>query len=280
MITFVKTRYKYDSYTDFWRLVELSQFPIIYVDELDTSKEGVYITAPMNGEWRPHIDNQAHKPRNAHLILWNLERPSGSAGSVGKYARHNRELLEARYADGVWVSDAQLADETRHATRFVVLGSHPELGNPDPKVTKHYDFIHLSAEVNRRQTIYKRFQQSQIAPNSWPPVRDKILQQAKFALNVHQDNHPFQEPLRFALFAAYGLPIISETCFNPHPWQHGETIYTVGYDDLVKTLRTVLNEPYEKWQLMGLKARELMTVHYTFRAMVEKAIIESVGQWR
>ncbi len=34
-ITFVKTRHVYDSYTDFWRLVELSGFPTIYYDELD-----------------------------------------------------------------------------------------------------------------------------------------------------------------------------------------------------------------------------------------------------
>ena len=92
MIKFIKTRYQYDSYIDFFRLAELSSFETIYVDELDVSQDGVYITAPVNGEWRPHIDNQSKKARNAHLILWNLERPSGT-GSVRQYAKDNREML-------------------------------------------------------------------------------------------------------------------------------------------------------------------------------------------
>ena len=112
MISFVKTRHFYQSYTDFWRLVELSEFPTIYVDELDVSQDGIYIVAPMNGEWRPHIDNQADKPRNAHLIHWCLERPAGSAGSVGLYAASNRDLQARRHIDDVWHSDARLAHET------------------------------------------------------------------------------------------------------------------------------------------------------------------------
>ena len=77
-IFFVKTRHVYDSYRDFFALVSLSDFPVIFVDELDISKDGFYILTPMNGEWRPHINNQANKPRYAHLVLWNLERPPGS----------------------------------------------------------------------------------------------------------------------------------------------------------------------------------------------------------
>jgi hypothetical protein len=127
-IIFCCTRYVYDSYQDFWALVSLSGFNQIYVDELDVSKPGVFIVAPCNGELRPHIDNQASKPRNAHLILWNIERPSGSAGSVGQYADANHELIEKRYVDEVWVSDRRLAEETW--LRFVVLGSHPGLGEP------------------------------------------------------------------------------------------------------------------------------------------------------
>ncbi len=150
-ITFVKTRHVYDSYTDFWRLVELSGFPTIYADELDISKDGVYITAPMNRDWRLHIRNEQRegKPINAHLVSWNIERPSGSAGSVLEYAKQNRylqyglwengkllsddnppEQSQGRFVDEVWVSDRRLADETEHATRFVILGSDEGLGEP------------------------------------------------------------------------------------------------------------------------------------------------------
>jgi len=154
-ITFVKTGHFYDSYIDFWTLVELSGFPIIPLSEVDISEHGVFIVSPMNGEWRPHINNQhkAGEPVNAHLILWNLERPEGSAGSIGQYAdqcrylqyglwengekikEENEEKVKAygRFIDEVWVSDARLADEIEQ--RFVVLGSDYGLG--EPGIDKH-----------------------------------------------------------------------------------------------------------------------------------------------
>lgn len=275
MITFVKTRWQYDSYVDFWRLVELSDFPTIYVDELDISQPGVYITAPMNGEWRPHIDNQADRPRNAHLVMWNLERPSGSAGSVGKYAQDNRDLIYKRHVDEVWVSDRRLAEETN--LRYVTLGSDPGLGEPGEE--KKYLFCHMSYEVPRRQGIYNHFNKDDIGQNCWPPERDEILKQSKFAVNVHQDNHPFQEPLRFALFAAYGLPIISETIYDSYPFSEETMVYS-HYDGLPGKIKQVVNDDYERFRLMGLRARRMMTEKFRFKDMVELAVMQSVGEWR
>lgn len=291
-ITFVRTRHKYDTYVDLWRLVELSGFPTIFVDELDVSREGIYIVSPMNGEWRPHLDNQADKPRNAHLILWNLERPSGSAGSLGNYTEECRMLLygfrrndrgewvqgKARYLDEIWVSDRQLAEETNHATRFVVLGSHEGLGSVGDE--KQYDFCHMSYEVPRRQTIYKHFPIDRIGPNCWPPERDEVLRQSRFALNVHQDQHPFQEPLRFALFAAYGLPIVSENIFDAYPWTHDSTMIITGYDGLVGKLNQMLDEDYGRWRDMGLRAREMMCFQFEFGKIVRQAVSESTQSWR
>jgi hypothetical protein len=258
-------------------LIELSGFKLIYVDEVDTSQHGVYIFITINGEVRPHIDNQRHKPRNAHLILWNLERPSGSAGSVGQYAESNRELIYSRFFDEVWVSDRRMAEET--TLRFVPLGSDERLGQPGDG-QKRYHFCHLSYEVPRRQTIYKHFDRPFIGPNSWPPERDQVLQSSKFALNVHQDQHPFQEPLRFALFAAYGLPIISETIYDAYPWSEEFMIFA-GYDHLVSTLRNALSDDYRKYREMGLRAREWMCKEYQFRKCVEIAVQESYGRnWR
>lgn len=274
-VTFVKTRYLYDSYRDFWTLVELAGFPTIYVDEIDVSQHGIFITAPMNGEWRPHIDNQSDRPRNAHLILWNIERPDGSAGSVGSYARSNRELIYGRYVDEVWVSDRRLAEET--ALRFVVLGSHPGLG--EPGIKKKYSFCHMSYEVPRRISIYKHFSPDTVGPNCWPPERDEILRTSKFALNVHQDNHPFQEPLRFALFAAYGLPIVSETIYDSYPWSDEFMTYA-GYDGIVGKLKQVLNDDYEKFWKMAEKARERMCVEFEFGKVVREAVQQMVERWR
>ena len=285
-IIFVKTRWFYQSYIDFYKLVDLSGFKTIYVDELDTSKDGIYITTPMNGEWRPHLENQWDKERNAHLILWNLERPTGSAGYSGEYSQKQRRLMygqhddgspaKCRFIDEVWVSDRQMAAES--GMRFVVLGSDEGLGEPDDTQKKVYDFCHFSYdEVNRRRNIYRRF--DKVAPNAWPPERDIILKQSKFALNIHQDNHPFQEPLRFALFAAYGIPIITETIFDSYPWSDEYMVYST-WDDIVRKVREILSEPYDRFKEMGLRSRERMCHEFQFGKMVRQAVEESVGSWR
>lgn len=283
-ITFVRTRHNYQSYTDFWRLVELSNFPTIYTDELDISKQGVYIVTPMNGEWRPAIHNQKGKVFNAHLILWNLERPSGSAGSVGQYGRNARMLMGGiwedtgqpsgmRFADEVWVSDRKLAEDQN--LRFVVLGSDEGLGEPGSD--KEYNFCHMSYEVPRRVSIYKHFQN--IGANSWGAERDQVLKRSKFALNVHQDIHWYQEPLRFSLFAAYGLPIISESLYDSYPWSD-ETMVTAIYDGLVGRMKQALTEDYAPYREMGLRARERMCGEFQFGKMVREAVRQSTDSWR
>jgi hypothetical protein len=284
-IIFLKSVHHYDSYTDFFKLAELAGFPVKRVDELDVSEPGVYITSPMNGDWREHLKSQAARPRNAHLVLWNIERPSGS-GSVGQYAASNRRLLygleddgtpaPCRYADEVWTSDRRLAQETE--LRHVVLGSHPGLGHPGKD--KKYSLVHMSyTGPPRRQSIYKHFGKAETGPNCWPPQRDKVLALSKFALNVHQDHHPYMEPLRFALFAAYALPILTETLVDAWPYCD-RTMAFAEYDDLVDRLRRMLKEPYEPWREMGMRCRERMTEEFEFGKVVREAVAQSVGEWR
>lgn len=268
-IVFVKTRYHYDSYTDYWHLVKLSGFPTCYVDEVDVSADKVFIISPMNGEWRPHIANQKHKPHRAHLILWNLERPSGSGG-IRNYASHNQQLIYDRYVDEVWVSDRRLAQETR--TRFVVFGSDYGLAKPfDNNHEKIYDFVHMSYITLRRAVVYNLFPQDKIAPNCWPPERHKVLISSKFALNIHQDPYPFQEPLRLALFAAYGLPIVTETIHDSYPWSEEYMIYN-PYDGMDGRLKQMLTNDYGRWREWGLKARDYMCKDFQFRKMVLNAV--------
>lgn len=274
-IVFCRTRHVYDSYIDWVSLVQLSKFPLVYIDEIDLREEVTYILTPVNGEFRPHIDNQRDRERNAHIVVWNLERPSNDRGSVGEYARANRELLYNRYADEIWVSDRRLAAECHF--RFVVLGSDEGLGSPGKE--KSYQFCHMSYETNRRQTIYKSFDKKIIGPNCWPPQRDEVLKRSKFAVNIHQDQHPFQEPLRLALFAAYGLPVISESIYDAYPWNEDTMIFN-PWDGMVPKIHQVLEDDYERWRQMGLKAREMMCHEFNFRKMVLQALEQTQGSWR
>ena len=288
----VETRYVYDSYTDLRRLFDLAKFPSCYVDEIDLSKPVVYIIAPCNGELRPHLDNQAGRQRNAHLILWNIERPSGD-GSVGRYGESNRRLMyglrddgspaPGRYVDEVWVSDRRLAEET--TLRFVPLGSRPDFAKPGGD--KRWDAAHISYAIPRRQTIYKEIENmapSQLVtngqvPTCWGDARDEVLRQSRFSLAIHQDCAPYIEPLRMSIFAAYGLPTLCETSFDPHPYG-GDTVAFASFDQIVPVLRRMLASDYQFWKEMGLRCRNLMTEEFEFGKVVREAVRQSVGDWR
>src|SRR3989304_7084716 len=125
----------------------------------------------------------------------------------------------------------------------------------EPGQEKRYSFCHISYEVPRRTNIYKHF--SKIGPNCWGEKRHKVLQSSKFALNIHQDRCPFQEPLRLALFASYGLPILTETILDSYPWSPEYCIYS-EYDDIVRKLNELLVSDYEPYRQIGLRARGRM----------------------
>ena len=67
-IIFARPRHHYDSYTDLYRLIELSGYPLIYFDEIDPVSDNLYVMTIVNGEnmhgW--------HQPR-AKIVLWDLE---------------------------------------------------------------------------------------------------------------------------------------------------------------------------------------------------------------
>lgn len=269
-IVFARTRYHYDSYIDYWKLVELSGFETCYVDEIDIRKHNVYIVSPFNGEYEPHINNQIGNNRNAYLIHWCLERPSG-AGGVGNYSRSNRMHMYKRLFDRTWVSDKWLANES--TMRFVVLGSDYGLGEPGDN--KKYAFAHMSYMTDRRARVYNAFRRSDVAPNCWPPRRDVVLKASKFGLCVHQDQHPYQEPLRFALFAAYGLPILTEEIYSAFPWSEEFCVFD-PYQGIAGRLRQMLGNDYGRWKDMGLRARDRMCKEFKFRDTVIRAVAEDV----
>ena len=289
-IVHVQTRYVYDSYIDLRKLFALAGFRTVYVDEIDISQPVTYIISPANGELRPHIDNEdaTGKQRQCDLILWNIERAGGGdTKSVGNYTRANWDLIYKRHVDRVWVSDRRLAQET--GLHYAVLGSHPDFGSPGDVKNKIWDITHMSYVNGRRSHVLDRLSKTgsydelnhedRISHNCWPPERDKVLQASRWAISIHQDTGPFIEPLRFALFAAYGLPILSETSYDAYPYGTG-TMQFASHQELVQRMHQLLDGPYDQFQEMGKRCRTLMTEEFEFGKMVRQAARETVGDWR
>lgn len=279
-IIFAKTRWDYQSYTDYWTLVELSGFPTCYVDEIDLDRDAVYIVCPMNGEI---YDRFANEPvtlnRKARMMMWNLERPGDD--SVQQYAQGNKKLQ--KYFQKILISDKALAHKCADIANsdvfaYVTLGVHEGLGYPGSFEDKRYDLIHLACYSLARSSLFdtpsspKRvYDECSVAPNGWGLERIMYLKESRFMLNVHQDRHKFMEPLRFALAAMYGLPIITDYCIDSSPYPS----YALNVGNPRKYVKTYTRLTYD----IGLMFRQYMIEHFQFSACVKAAVYRFEHDW-
>jgi hypothetical protein len=259
---------------DYWSLVELSGYPVVWLDEMDLSEDVTYIVSPMNGEFEPFMEH--YKDRVSKVMLWNLERP-GDDGIQG-YSNGNYRYIEAGLLDGVIVSDRQLARDT--GFKYVPLGSHHKLGTPGDLAYRldGYDLIHLCCYSVRRSYLFKTPEEPKdvisglyVASNGWGYERHLSLINSRFMLNIHQDQYPYMEPLRFSLAAAYGLPILTEYCLDIYPYKTGwvhmsENVMDLLDSDWVREDDIFSGHAYPA----GLEMRRVMTTEFSFRACLEK----------
>lgn len=278
-VCFARTRYEYESYRDFWALVRLGGFPTCYVDEIRLDEEMLYVVCPVNGEFRPHIQNEQGRvpghARRAIVVWWNLERPDSGDGRLSHLlgtmvCNTLDEILD--YADAVWVSDRYLwqlaAGNPRHL--FVPLGSHPSLADTSERLPIAFDVCHLSYPSGRRARLYAQLQGLRVAPNAWGQARDEILRSSLLMLNVHQTEAPIGSPLRFALAAAYRLPLISEQLADPYPLVPGEHLFDAQYPQLARQLRATV-EMSNATEGIGDALHTLLCEEWPFTANVADA---------
>ena len=275
-IVFARTRYFYDSYIDFYNLVSLSGYSTCYIDEMNLEDSRItYITAPMNGELGSWNDETRARKR-AKVYLWDLERPSGSGG-LQNYINDNNKLIEDGFLDNILVSDKRLAQDTRF--RYIPLGSHPDLGHPGGLSEKRYDVVHLMSYTGRRSDpwfrdpgiIRENIDGLTVAPNGWGAIKDASLQRSKLMVNIHQDSSMYLEPLRFSLAMAYGLPIVTETCYDLSQYNNCAGIFQTDKDDIVKTIKLVLRS-YPAVYQAGILLRNKFTAANTFCSYLEEHI--------
>lgn len=247
----------YRSYTDFFKLVELSGYPVIPLSQLDPQSDHTYIITPLNGEWL-----HGWQQPKARIIHWELEwRTDWRA-----------EVNEPPGVAEVWASDKWYAGKI--GAKYVPVGSHYDLNVREtvalpPKI---YDVSLLSYQTNRRMGITQELQNKglKLAPvqNLWGFDRSLSLLQSRVMVHVHQhDNTPGIAPLRWCLAAAHGLPIISENVNDRGIFGYS-AMMTSNYQELPAFTRYMLQDRRlmqdYAWALQGLLCEQ-----YTFQKVVE-----------
>ncbi len=279
---FARTDYHYDSYQDFWRLVEASGFKTCTVGKMDLESDNVYITTPINGEHRPHITHRRSilkGPQKAKIISWNLERPDGGRFAEKDPAAAVKEVYTDlfKYFDAVWASDRYLAtmpDDPR--SLYVVLGSHQDLADGDqPFPGFSYDVAHMSYVTDRRKTILGTLGLRQ-APNGWGRDRDGTLRRTRAMLNIHQTKSPVSEPLRIAVAAAYRMPYLTEECQDLYPLKDGETCLSAPYGALQAKVKEWLSGDISR---IGHNLYKLLVEDMPFRKGVMEGLEKTLSLW-
>lgn len=251
--TFVRTRHHYDSYSDYWRLVELAGYPTCYVDEMDVQDASqCYILPLLNGEWMQGW--QAPKARIIHHdIEWRLD---------GAYP----QILGVAET---WASDPWYARQI--GAKYVLLGSDAHLNlHPEQTADKYFDVVLLAYMTNRRDHIAHQLslQHVSIAPRGWNEDRHGSLIRTRAMLQVHQhDGIPTIAPQRFALAAAYHMPMISEKVCEPGSF--ADAVLWADYHHLAETTSQHIRQELSPY---ADALYQLLCVERTFKHEIEAAL--------
>ena len=272
-VVFVYPRVEYPSYTDYRRLVQCSGFESCFGDQMDPGRNCTYVISPIwSSDFSDCVSGIARLPRCARMIWWFLERPIFFGP---RPENEMADIMLGRGFDEVWLSDRyfynRLPADPRF--RFVPVGSDEVLAS-GVSSAKLYDFCHLSLIYGRRDSLYRRLPGT-LAPNGFGAERDRILQASRFMLNVHQDEDPVLEGLRFAVAAANRIPLISESCGDPFPFVEGEDFLSVPYHDLPARLERLLEEGPVRYADMAERMFRKAVRDFRFADNVRHALTKS-----
>ncbi len=262
-VYFVKTRTKYDGYVDYFRLAELSGYPVIYLDEMDIGSDNIYVFTPLNGE----NNHGWHNPR-ATIVLHDLEWRLKESD----YAWAESDLTIPPGVSRVWTSDKWYAE--RIGAQYVPLGSHPGLaGNATIADGQTFDVAPLSYRTGRRNAALGQMHDKglTIAPNAWGEERDAILKGAATVVHVHQhDRVPTVAPLRYAIAAAWHKPLISESVHDRGIF--GEAVFYAEFEALADYTALMVRRYPDLLRAKADELHSLLCVDNSFRSFIEKAL--------
>lgn len=262
----------YDGYKDWRRLAELSGYEVIWLDEIDPASDNTYILSPLNGSW----ENGWEHPK-ARIILWDLEwRLEKGAHDWGTSLLKTPPGVSEVWASDKWYAGI-LQERATTPVKYVPLGSHPGLVEDNAPTVDPFDVTFQAYIWGRRNTMADTVMQQglTIAPSRWNPDRDALLKNTAAMLHVHQwekDGIIIKTvaPLRFAIAAAYGLPLISEQVQNRDMFD-GVVLFS-DYDAMPAYANTLVRRYQAELQERGQALHELLCVENSFRSFVEAAL--------
>lgn len=240
----------YPSYGDIKRLVEVSGFQSISMNQFDMNSRAPYIV--VSPEVIPDLRAMSR------VIAWQLEY-------AGDYT-HNYDA----FIGEVWASDKAWAE--RHHAKYVLMGSHEDLAEKviEKATERTFDVTMLGYMIPRRQAI-----KEQLSDLRWPVdypghgtlERASVLGRTRLMLHVHQhDNAPYLAPQRIALAAAYHMPVISEV--TPGLGDLSDQVILGAYTQLPDLVRHFLATPTR----LGHELHEYLCIQHPFRQCVEEAL--------
>jgi hypothetical protein len=252
----------YASYTDVRHLVALSGFESYRLAEGRSLSDDTPMII-LNPEQPPSFP-----PHMSRFIWWSLEYG-------GKY-----EPDLSGWRGEVWASDPAWAQA--HGAKMVVMGSHPDL-NGDPltpsyRDDKFHDVTMLGYMTPRRDALRSSLIASGISmPTEIYPgygmERHIQLLRSRLMLHAHQDDaRRAIAPQRFALCAAYRLPLVYEDV--PDRGAYADYATFAPYERLASTVREYLAGHYDAPTETGIGERQYqwLCVENTFRTCVERAL--------
>jgi hypothetical protein len=267
VILFARTRHHYDSYRDFFRLVEAAQFATCFVDEIRLDEPHIYIFTPMNGEVLPHLRSEHQRISRspaARVIWWNLERPEDETLSA------SLDKLQG-FIDDIWVSDRFYAKLDRRFT-YVPVAGHKDFGTRSDQ--RDWDVCTLAYLWGRRRELTAQLEQVRykITPEAWGRSdQDKFVAKSHLMLNMHQyDGMQTIAPIRFAVAASYAIPIVSEP-FADICAQ--DVVHRMRrYDQLVQTIDGLFALGADRLAEAGRKLHQMLCVETDFSSEVARRL--------
>lgn len=222
---FIRPDDHYDSYTDYWRLVDLCGFPTGTLADIQPHSDNTYILTMLNlGAWQ---DAGLGWPgASARIIYWDIEWHDVDYHHV------------VPGLNEFWSSDRWYAQARGYT--FVPMGSHQDLIQCSYTARWNgaalYDVV-LMAYMGppRRQDVANEMKAAglMIAPNAWGEQRTRNLQQSKIMVNIHQhDAYPCTAAQRWAMAASAGLPLLTEHCADSSPYIDGEDYWGADKGEL------------------------------------------------